>query len=275
MYIKLKKLNSRDLAQCQKKGYFDEHLGILNSISEGKAFLYNNTYLIYHDPSRKKIDINFFGLNGNPGRLKCIMYLIKKFKPINILTASPKKLKSAIGNYRCMYTIIERDYHIDLKNFDEKLSGEKYKSIRSRVNTANDQGFELKISKKITAAHLQLIGIHITKRDYNEYEYPIFLSIPKFIEKSPTALLFNVFWNDMLVGFDVVDFLDNTLTTPYGFYLDNKSLPDFLMYKEIIYAKENKLDWFDVGWGCNSGVEKFKEIWNAFPRFKIYLQEYT
>ena len=231
--------------------------------------------MVYHDPLRKKIDINFFGLDGKPGRLICIMYLIKKFKPIKIFTISPKKMKSEIGNYRCINTIIEKDYQINLKNFDENLRGKNYKSIRLRVNAANNQEFKLKISKKITSAHLNLIGIHMTKKDYNEYEYQYFLSITKFIEKSPSALLFNVFWNDMLVGFDVVDFLDNTITTPYGFYLGNKSLPDFLMYKEIHYAKENGFEWFDIGWGCNLGVENFKKNWKAFPRFKIYLQEYS
>ncbi len=230
--------------------------------------------MIYHDPFRKKVVINFFGLNGHPCRKKCIASLIEKFEPIKIFTVSPKKLKSEIGNFRCTNNIIEKDYQIHLKNFDEKLKGEEYKSIRSRVNLANDQEFELKITKKITSAHLELIGVHTKKRDYNEYEYPMFLSISDFMEKSPTALLFNVFWRNMLIGFDIVDFLDKTMTTPYGFYLQNGSLPDFLMYKEILYAKERDLEWFDVGWGCNSGVEEFKKIWNAFPRFKIYLQEY-
>ena len=265
----------RNSIKNQKKGYFDEHLITLHSISEGEPFLCKNTYLVYNDPLCKEIVINFFGLNGNPSRLKCFIECAKKFKPIKIFTVSPKKLKSKIGNYRRINIISENDYQIDLKKFDEKLRGKKYKGIRSRVNSANNQGFKLKISRKIISSHLQLIGIHITKKDYNDYEYAKFLSIPKYIEKSSSVLLFNVIWNGILVGFDVVDFLNNTLTTPYGFYLSNKSLPDFLMYREILFAKKRGLDWFDVGWGCNSGVKNFKKIWSAFPRFKVYIQEYA
>jgi hypothetical protein len=79
----------------------------------------------------------------------------------------------------------------------------------------------------------------------------------------------------VLIGFDVVDFLDNTMATPLGFYLDYPSLADYIMQKEIVYAKEHGYEWLDVGWSCSPGLEEFKKKWKGTPRFKIYVQEYS
>ena len=96
-----------------------------------------------------------------------------------------------------------------------------------------------------------------------------------YIRNCPGVRLFNVFLGDMLIGFDVVDFLGDIIATPLGFCLDYPSLADFLMHEEIVHAKHQGYAWLDVGWACNPGLESFKKKWKADARFNIYVQEYV
>jgi hypothetical protein len=70
--------------------------------------------------------------------------------------------------------------------------------------------------------------------------------------KSP--LLFNVFSRGTLIDFDLADLFQDTMTTPLGLYTAAPSPADFLLYKEILYARQKSCSWLDLGWACSPGI---------------------
>jgi hypothetical protein len=273
----VKRLSEIDVSRCQERGYFDEHIITLNAQVYGTPYIYEDAYLVYHDPMTKMLWLTLFELNGNDNhvdRLECLKTSLVEFEPAKIRAASPEKLETTIGGYHCASSFLDRDYQIDLAKFDENLRGGSYDCLRYRVNNAIRRGYSLSIGKEMTPAHSYIVASHISKRNYNLWDYQLFLRLHNYVGNSTTAKLFNIFWEDVLIGFDVVDFLDNTMATPLGFYLDYPSLADFVMYKEVQYAKEHKYDWLDIGWACGPGVEEFKKKWKGIPRFNICVQEY-
>jgi len=274
----VKKVFEDDVPRYQKRGYFDEHLITLNAQVYGDPYIYEDTYLVYHDPISKMLWLTLFELNGHSNiidRIKCLKTSIDEFKPRKIRAASPEKLEQTIGDYYCENAFSDRDYQIKLDEFDENLRGGSYECLRYRVNNAIKRGYSLGVGKDITPAHSYIMASHVSKRNYNLWDHQLFLRLQNYVGKSTTAQLFNVFLDDVLIGFDVVDFLDNTMATPMGFYLDYPSLSDYIMYKEIVYAKEQKFEWIDIGWSCSPGLEEFKKKWKGIPRFNIYVQEYS
>jgi hypothetical protein len=273
----VKRLTEQDVSRYQERGYFDEHLITLNAQVYGDPYIYKDAYLVYHDPMTKMLWLTLYELNGNDNhidRLECLKASLAEFEPRRIRAASPEKLEPAIGDYYCASTFFDRDYQINLEKFDENLRGGSYDCLRYRVNNAVRRGYFLSIGKEMTPAHSYVVASHISKRNYNLWDYQLFLRLYNYVEKSATAKLFNVFWDDVLIGFDVVDFLNNTMATPLGFYLDYPSLADFVMHREILYAKEHEYEWLDIGWACGPGVEEFKKKWKGIPRFSICVQEY-
>jgi hypothetical protein len=273
----VKRLTEHDVSRCQERGYFDEHLITLNAQVYGDPYLYEDTYLVYHDPIGKMLWLTLFELNGNdnhPDRLECLKDALVEFQPRRIRAASPEKLEERVGDYCCENAFSDKDYQIRLDEFDENLRGGSYDCLRYRVNNAIKRGYTLRLGKEITPAHSYIMAYHISKKNYNLWDYQLFLRLQNYVGKSATAKLFNVFCEDVLIGFDVVDFLDNTMATPLGFYLDYPSLADFIMQKEIVYAKEEKFEWLDIGWACSPGLEEFKKKWKGIPRFGICVQEY-
>jgi hypothetical protein len=259
----------------QQLGHFDEHLASFYSLAFGEPYIYKDTYLLYYDRFSKILYLSLFELNGCEDKLQCIKTAAKLFEPVEVVTTSPEKLQSDIRDFHCANIDFDRDYQIYLPKFDETLKGNAYKDLRYRVHNALKRGYYLEIGRKMTPAHCHLVACHELERKCDLWDSQLYLGIRDYLEHFTSPLLFNVFSNKMLIGFDVVDFLNNTtMTIPLGFYLDYPSLADFILFKEIVYAKEKGYTWLDLGWSCNSGVESFKRKWMAEPKFEIWTQEY-
>jgi hypothetical protein len=131
------------------------------------------------------------------------------------------------------------------------------------------------VGKELTVAHSRIIALHLTKKTYAPWDYQLYLRLSEYLGRFSSPRLFNVFSGDTLIGFDVIDFLTDTMATPLGFYLDYQSLADFLLYQEILHGKRQGFEWLDIGWGCNNpGLEDFKKKWRAISRFTVHMQEY-
>jgi hypothetical protein len=275
----LKKLSRQDISRYQKLGNFDEHLITFNSQIYGDPYIYDDTYLAYADSMSRMLWLTLFELKGRKGtkdsRLHCLEAAIAEFKPTTIVTASPEKLESELDVYSCINVFLDKDYQVRLADFDENLRGGSYEDLRYRVKNAAKRGYRLEVDRDYTFAHARILSFHVSKREYNQWDYQAFLRLGDYIRNSPSVRLFNVFSDDMLIGFDVVDFLGDVMATPLGFCLDYPSLADFLMQKEIVYAKKQEFVWLDIGWACNPGLEEFKKKWKAVARFNIYVQEYV
>jgi len=273
-----KKLYENDVPRYQKRGYFDEHIITLNAQVYGDPHIYEDKYLVYHDATGKMLWLTLFPLKGEEKQVdaaECLKTSLAEFEPIRVRVASPNPLSQMIGEYTCESTFSDKDYQIRLSEFDEDLRGGSYDCLRYRVHNATKRGYRLTVEKEITPAHSYIMAFHISKRDYNMWDYQLFLRLQNYVKNSSTAKLFNVYLGDVLVGFDIIDFLDNTMATPLGFYLDYPSLSDFVMHREVVYAKEQNFEWLDIGWACNSGCEQFKKKWKGIPRFNIHVQEYV
>jgi len=273
----VKRLSDNDMPRLQARGYFDEHLITLNAQVYGDPYIYEDTYLVYHDPLCKMLWLTLFELNGHQNhvdRLECLKTSMLEFEPRKMTAASPEKLEQSIGDYECVSAFSDKDYQIKLDEFDENLRGGSYDSLRYHVNNATKRGYSLSVGKEMATAHAYIMSLHMSKRNYNPWDYQLFLRLQNYVGKSTTAKIFNVLCDDLLIGFDVVDFLGNTMATPLGFCLDYPSLADFMMHKEIVYAKEQNYEWLDIGWACSSGLEEFKKKWKGVPRFNIIVQEY-
>lgn len=235
-------------------------------------------YLAYYDSTGKMLWLTLFELRGRRGnnaqRFECLKTAIDEFKPKRIVTTSPEELKVEIDAYSCESTFFDKDYQIKLDDFDEHLRGGSYQDLRYRVKNAVKRGYTFDMGREMTFAHTYILASHIAKRDYNLWDYQAFLRLDNYIRNSPGVKVFNVFLSDVLIGFDVVDFLGDIMATPLGFCLDYPSLADFLMHNEILYAKQQGYKWLDIGWTCNPGLEEFKKKWKAIPKFDICVQEY-
>lgn len=264
----------------QRLGHFDEHLVTLYSLAYGEPYIYKETYLLYYNPSKKELSITLFGLkknkdNGHEDKMKCIQAGIDAFALEKITLTTPERMPQTLGDYGCQTAFFDRDYQVHLPEFDEKLQGHRYKDLRYRVQNAARRGYFSEVGKDVTRTHINLIELHLAKRTLNPWDIDLCKSVGKYIRKFSSPKLFNVFLGDVLIGFDVVDFLDGTMATPLGFSLDYPSLADFITFKEVEYAKKQDLEWLDLGWACNSGLENFKKKWLAVPRFNVWTQEYS
>ena len=273
--VTLKRLTKNTMILYQQLGRFDEHLVSFYSIAFGDPYIYEDTYLLYYDRYSKILYLSLFELKGNGDKLQCIETAVKLFKPEEIVIDSPEKLQADIGDFHCVNINFDRDYQIYLPNFNETLKGNAYKDLRYRVHNAIKRGYYLEIGRKMTPAHCHLVACHEAAKKCDLWDSQLYLSIRDYLKHFASPLLFNVFSDKMLIGFDVVDFLDDTMTIPLGFYLNHPSLADFILFKEIVYAKEKGYTWLDLGWACNPGVESFKRKWMAEPRFEIWTQEYV
>jgi len=277
--LKLKQLTQNDIAHCQRRGYFDEHLASLYSIAYGEPYIYLNKYLLYHDPVSKIVWLTLFGLDHdkNTGKdaIECFEVSVKSFQPNKVITTSPTRLPPNLGDFHCETVYQDKDYHINLQQFDEKLNGGSYKHLRYRVNNAEKRGYTLAVGKELTVAHSHILALHLTKRNYAPWDYQLYLRLGEYLRRFSSPRVFNVFSEDTLIGFDVVDFLADTMVTPLGFYLNYSSLADFILYQEILHGKRQGFKWLDIGWTCNNpGLTEFKEKWKAVSRFDVCMQEY-
>jgi len=271
----LKRLTKNKLVLYQQLGHFDEHLASFYSLAYGEPYIYEDTYLLYYDRFSKILYLTLFELNGHADKLQCIETATKLFETEKIVIDSPEKLQTDIEDFHCTNISFDRDYQIYLPKFNENLEGNAYKDLRYRVHNAIKRGYYLEIGRKITPAHYHLVACHEATKNCDLWDSQLYLGIRDYLKHFTSPLLFNVFSNGVLIGFDVVDFLnDTTMTIPLGFYLEYPSLADFILFKEIVYAKERGYTWLDLGWACNPGVESFKKKWTAEPKFEIWTQEY-
>ncbi len=271
----MKRLSDKELRRWQKYGRFDEHLATLHSLAYGEPYIYEDTYLVYYDPNDKSLSITLFELNGDKDKTECVKASICMFNPENMSLTTPEKMPITIGDYHCENTFFDRDYQISLSRFNDKLQGKNYKDLRYRVNNALKRRYRLKIGKEVTPAHNDLIKLNLTQKVFNSWDVDLCNKIKEYVERFSSPIIFNVILDGTLIGFDIVDFMDHTMSVPFGFYLRHPSLADFILYKEIQYAKEHNFEWLDIGWACNSGLEEFKKKWMATPRFDIWTQEYS
>ncbi len=263
------------LIHYQRFGCFDEHLVSLYSLAYGNPYIYKDTYLVYYDKYSRILYLSLFELHEKENKLECMQTALKLFKPERLIVTSPQKLPQDIGEFNCIDVDYDKDYQVYIPHFDEKLEGGKFKQLRYRVHNADKRGYKLKIGKAMTPAHLHIIAKHEQNKKLDLYDSQLYLSIREYLLKFKSPLLFNVFSNGTLVGFDLVDFFKDTMTVPLGFYTEVPSVADFILFKEILYAKQKGYSWLDLGWACNSGIESFKKKWGGIPRFEIWAQEYV
>lgn len=222
--------------------------------------------------------LTLFGLDDGEGTIEdmseCFEASVKLFQPNEVVTTSPTRLPSDLGGLHCETVYEDKDYQINLRRFDEKLSGGTYKPLRYRVRNAEKRGYSLVVGKKFTVAHSRIVALHMTKMVYAAWDYQLYLRLGDYFRRFSSPRLFNVFLDDTLIGFDVTDSLSDTMAIPLGFYSDYPSLADFILYQEILYGKEQGFEWLDVGWACDAGLETFKKKWTAVPRFNICMQDY-
>jgi hypothetical protein len=262
------------LVQYQRFGHFDEHLVSLYSLAYGDPYIYKNTYLVYYDKYSRILYLSLFELNGSEDKLKCVQTATKLFKPELLIITSPQELPITLEGFRCQKVDYDKDYQIHVADFDETLKGGKFKHLRYRVHNAEKRGYRLKVGKKMTPAHFHIIAQHEQTKKLDLYDNQLYLGMWEYLRKFKSPLLFNVFAKSTLIGFDLVDFFKDTMTIPLGFYTDAPSLADFILYKEVQYAKQRGCEWLDLGWACGAGVEEFKKKWMAIPRFQIWAYEY-
>jgi hypothetical protein len=271
----LKKLTKSTVLLNQQVGHFDEYLISLYSVAFGTPYIYDGTYSLYFDPLSKMLYISLFHLKEEADQGQCIETANKRFHPEKMVITSPAKLQTRIDEFHCITTYFDQDYQIHLPRFDETLNGHAYKDLRYRVQNAVKRGYALEGGRRITHAHDHIIACHEAKKPYAWWDLQLYLSVKDYLKQYTSPRLFNVFSKGLLLGFDVVDFLQDTMAVPLGFYLDYPSLADFILFKEIVYAKERSYLWLDLGWACNPGVEAFKRKWKAEPRFDVWTQEYA
>jgi hypothetical protein len=273
--VLFKQLTKEQLIRKQFLGRFDEHLVSLYSIVYGKPYIYKDTYLAYFDKYSQILYLSLFELQEDEDRLSCIKVGASLFKPEKIIVTSPQELPNNINSFSCYKVDYDEDYQVFISEFDETLKGGKLKHLRYRVHNAEKLGYRLEIGKKMTPAHFHIVACHEQNKKLDLYDSQLYLGIWEYVRKFDTPRLFNVFHKNSLLGFDLVDFFADIMTIPLGFYTKANSLADFILYKEILYAKEKKYEWLDLGWACEVGVKEFKRKWCAIPRFKIWAYEYV
>lgn len=262
------------LIRYQRLGRFDEHLAGLYSLVYGDPYVYKYTYLVYYDKYSRILYLSLFELNGSENKLQCIETAAELFKPDKLVVTSPEELPLSIEEFSCVDVDYDRDYQIYVPDFDETLKGRVLKQLRYRVHNAEKRGYCLEIGKKMSPAHFHIIAQHEQSKKLDLYDSQLYLGISEYLRRFKSPLLFNVFSNGTLLGFDLIDFFEDTMTIPLGFYTDAPSLADFILFNEILYAKKKEYKWLDLGWACDSGVEEFKKKWTAIPRFQIWAYEY-
>jgi hypothetical protein len=256
---------------AQKKGYMCEHLLCLYSMTANRTALYNHNYPVYFS-GYEEVDVILFGLAENDEDVwDCIHVLLRlPLKELNIISPEPfLHLKGVTKHY------VDWDYHINIEEFDLNLKGKHYKSLRYRVNLAEKLGYTIRIGRTVTSRHLYILSRHIARHPLDIWDLEELVSLSRFFDEHPHGFMMEVYRDDKLLGYDVIDFFEENeiMVVPLGIYLEAPSLTDFLMYENLRYAKEKGYKWLDVGLTCrNAGLQGFKEKWHAKPKYKLCIQ---
>lgn len=196
--------------------------------------------------------------------------------PLNKLNIISPKVFRGLPNLKVNY--VDWDFHIDVGQFDFELGGSKYKDIRHRLRQIEKIGYETRIGREFTSRHSYILSRHMARHELNLWDYEELLSLEKFFHEHNHGLMMEVYKDKKLVGFDVVDFLEENkiMTVPLGIYLDVPLISYLQMYENLKYARENGYNWLDIGPACGSkGLAQFKEKWTAKPKYKICIQTLT
>ena len=252
-------LSNDEKEEMQKKGYMSEHLLCLYSMTSDRTALYDNNFPVYLNGS-DEADIILFGLADKVGDgLDCVREMLQPpIKELNIV--SPKPLTSLAGA-KVETQYVDWDYHIDLKRFDLELRGNGYKEIRYSIHPADKMGYDIRLSREFTLKHTYIMARHMGRHKLDVWDFEELLSLERFFREHSHGLMMEAYHDGKLVGFDIVDFFEDNriMVVPLGVYLEEPSLPDFLMYENIKYAKSKGYEWLDIGLACRrAGLQGFK-----------------
>ncbi len=264
-------MTKKDKESLQRKGYIYEHLLCFYSGVADTTILYNANYPVFIN-SFKEADAIFYGFEDeNKGRYECVKRLSRL--PINRLNVvSPVPLHTFP---RMEVRYIDWDYQVNLRDFDLDLKGSKYKHIRYSLKKAEKVGYDVKLSREFTPKHVYIVSRHLQRHKLDAWDYEELLSLERFFKEHDHGLLMEVYKDHSLLGFDVVDFFEDNriMVVPLGIYLESPFVSDFMMYKNLKYAKSHGYEWVDLGPTCGVvGLRWFKEKWLGQPRFKQYVQ---
>jgi hypothetical protein len=264
-------LSREDKESLQRKGYIYEHLLCLYSAVSDKTILYNSDFPVFLNGFGEADAILYGFRDRDEGRYECMKKLSQlPIRKLNVVSPVP------LNDFpRMEVRYIDWDYQINLKDFDLDLRGSKYKRIRYSMKKTGRIGYETKISRDFSAKHVYIMSRHLSRHKFDAWDYEELLSLEKFFKEHNHGLLMEVYKNDGLLGFDVVDFFEDNrvMVVPLGMYLESPSISDFMMYENLKYADANGYEWLDIGPACGIvGLRWFKEKWLGKPRFKLYVQ---
>ncbi|MDQ1280416.1 MAG: hypothetical protein QG670_1679 [Thermoproteota archaeon] len=250
-----------------------EHLLCLYSVLVDQTFLYNDDLPFFQNDS--EADVILYGFKKKRyDELECLKELAKL--PINKLNIISSRIFREFPNLKVNY--VDWDFHIDVEQFDFELKGGKYKDIRYRLRQVERMGYKAKIGREFTSRHSYILSRHMACHQLTVWDYEELLSLEWFFREHDHGFMMEVYKDDKLVGFDVVDFFEESriMAVPLGVYLDVPLISYFQMHENLKYARENGYVWLDVGSACGAeGLAKFKEKWTAKPKYKICVQTLT
>jgi hypothetical protein len=117
--------------------------------------------------------------------------------------------------------------------------------------------------------HKRLVKAFLSSRELSQEQKEIYKGIPRYLKRSPSALLLEARKGDDLVAFNIVDMG----SAHYAFYLFNirsieENVPgasDLLFHEMVGMAQAEGKKALNLGLGIHPGVRRFKEKWGARP----------
>jgi len=267
----LRVLSKEEKEELQKRGYMYEHLLCFYSMVATKTFLYNESHPVFLT-SFGEADLILFGLGKtNKAVFECVKEVAEL--PISTLNIVAPTTLQGLPNLATRH--IDWDFHIDVSRFDLSLRGSKYKDLRYRVKQAEKMGYSTKVTREFTPKHTYILSRHMARRNYDVWDCEELLSLDRFFREHTHGLVMEAYRDDMLIGYDVVDFFEENkiMVVPLGIYLRVPLISYYMMYQNLEYAKENGYEWVDIGPSCGvDGLREFKEKWFGQPKYKICVQ---
>ena len=267
----LRVLSKSDKESLQRRGYIYEHLLCLYSSASEITALYDENFPVFVS-GFGEADVILFGFgNGEANRFKCVEELCQlPIDKLNIISPTPFNERS---NVRLRY--VDWDFHVELKEFDFGLKGSTYRNIRHSLRKAEEMDYSMRISREFTPKHTYILSRHLLRHRLDVWDYEELLSLERFFREHDHGLMMEVYKDNKLLGFDVIDFFEDNrvMVVPLGIYLESPYVSDFMMFENLKFAKENGYTWLDLGPTCGvTGLRRFKQKWLARAKFKLYVQ---
>jgi hypothetical protein len=264
-------LSRNDKESMQTRGYMFEHLLCLYSGVSEMTVLYDESFPVFFN-GFGEADVILFGFDdGEADMFKCVEELRQlPIDRLNIISPTPFNERP---NVRLRY--VDWDFHVELREFDFGLRGSKYRNIRHSLRKAEEIGYNMRISRKFTSRHTYILSRHLTRHRLDAWDYEELLSLERFFREHDHGLMMEVYKDNRLLGFDVIDFFEDNriMVVPLGMYLESPYVSDFMMLENLKFAKNNGYESLDLGPTCRvAGLRRFKEKWLGTPKFKLYVQ---